>query len=279
MPNGLLVIQSFVSTTDNCFGGISAIGPNAFVASATENMNNPKVDILVGIPAGSNASAGSLKGLFTAGYIDFLGANIATVRQASFNATADGAGNFATFGVTGSAVNLGDVHESERVGCYLHTRGRRLRNGQFRRGEHLATDQRHKEFLYSSDGGIILGGSPLGYDLLVGIRGLTSPATNATNAGVYYVAALEDSVNTSASPVTHLLDAYYGSTNATGAGAAISHNRIQSFAYPVYDFTYDAQYSVPPSGAFNDGQFYITHWARVARLLWPPERRVSIRWW
>lgn len=252
--SGLLIVQSFISTTDNCFGGVAAIGPSAFVASATEGTS---VDILIGIPAGANASSGTLKGAYTAGYIDFTNADINMVREASFNATADGAGNLGNVAVTGTAVNLGGTPASQTVSGVSYTlSGEGAGSVNFGSASSAQLISGSKTLYISADGGIILGGNPGGFDLMVGIRGLTSPATNATNSALYYVAGLEDSVDTSSQPTTHLIDSYYGSTNANGLGTAISHNRIQSFAFPVYDFTYDAQYSVPANGAFNDGLFY-----------------------
>src|SRR5207253_8531235 len=91
--NGFLRIQSFVDRNDFACGGIGAVGPSAFTASATEGQN---YNLLVGIPAGSNVSNSSLNGSYNAGYIDFLGADVAHVRDAAFTLNADGQGGFGT---------------------------------------------------------------------------------------------------------------------------------------------------------------------------------------
>ena len=57
--NGLLYVQSFVDSTQKAFGGLAAIGPSAFVASATEGSS---ADLIVAIPAGTTANAASLTG-------------------------------------------------------------------------------------------------------------------------------------------------------------------------------------------------------------------------
>ncbi|MDP9169307.1 MAG: hypothetical protein M3N54_01705, partial [Acidobacteriota bacterium] len=253
--NGLLAIQSFVSGTENCYGGVSAIGPSAFVASATEGSS---VDILVAIPAGPAASAGSFKGAYTAGYIDFLNADVNSIRQATFNVTADGAGNLGSVAVTGNAVNLSSGKAtSQTVAGVTYTLGGTgtgtVNFGTANSGQLISGS---KTLYISADGGIILGGTPGGFDLLVGIRAVSGPATNATASGVYYLAALEDAVTQSPTVTTHAIDGYYGSTNANGAGVAISHNRIQTFAFSVYDFTYNSPFAVGSAGTFSDGQFY-----------------------
>jgi hypothetical protein len=66
--NGLLYIQSFVDSTQYAYGGLSGIGPTAFVASATEGTSG---DILVAIPAGSSISAASLNGNYHGGLYQF----------------------------------------------------------------------------------------------------------------------------------------------------------------------------------------------------------------
>src|SRR5271165_2193818 len=99
--NGLLYIQSFVDSTQYAYGGLSGIGPTAFVASATEGTSG---DILVAIPAGSSVSAASLNGNYTAGYINFPNAGVTQVREASFNFAANGAGALSGVAVSGTAL-------------------------------------------------------------------------------------------------------------------------------------------------------------------------------
>src|SRR5579863_8357286 len=48
--NGFFEMTSLADPTDTEFGGVSSLGPSAFVASATEGVN---VTMMVGIPVGS----------------------------------------------------------------------------------------------------------------------------------------------------------------------------------------------------------------------------------
>jgi uncharacterized protein (TIGR03437 family) len=255
--NGLFQIQSLVDGTQVSFGGVSALGPSAFVASATEGTS---VDILVGIPAGANVSAASLKGAYTAGYIDFLNADVTMIREATFGLNADGAGNFGSVAVSGTAVNLGGTATNQTVPGVIYT----LSGGgsgvvTFGSAASSQLISGAKTFYISADGNILLGGNPAGYDMMVGIRALTGAASNATSSGEYYIAALEDFVTTGAT-TAHAIDGLYGSINATGQGTAITHDRLQSFSptpgQAVFDYTYSSQYSVATNGTFGDGALY-----------------------
>jgi len=260
--NGLLVMTSLVDQTDVCYGGIAAIGPSAFVASATEGTN---IDLLVAIPAGTRVTAASLKGGYTAAYVDYLNADITMLRQASFNLTADGAGNIGSVAVSGTAVSFGGKATNQTVAGVTYTlSGEGSGTVNFGAASSTQLISGAKTLYESADGNIILAANPGGFDMMVGIRGLTGAATNGSSSGLYFVASLEDTV-TVGSSTTHQLDAYYGSTNANGAGTAISHNRFQQFfaqadptqpyAEDVFDFTYDAMYSVASNGTFNDGVY------------------------
>jgi uncharacterized protein (TIGR03437 family) len=250
--NGLLGIQSLADPTQTSYGGVSAIGPSAFVASATEGTS---VDIMVAIPAGSNASAASLKGPYSTGFIDFLNADVTMVREATMSLNADGAGNFGSVAVSGTAANLGATPTNQTVSAVTYTlnsTGSGMVNFGSASSAQLISGS--KTLYISADGNIVIGGNPAGFDLMVGIRGLTAPASNATSSGEYYVAAIENQL-TGASPA-NTIDGFYGSLNATGQGASITHNRFQTFLYDVYDYTYDNTYNVLSNGTYNDGAFY-----------------------
>jgi len=252
--NGFLVIDSpagmLAGITDADYGGVSAIGPSAFVASATESSN---VASLIAIPAATGATNGSMKGTFTAGSIDFPGAVIASVRQASLTLTADGTGNLGTVQVSGVGANLGGTTLSQTIpgATYsLSGEGSGTMNLGAASSSQLVSGV--KTFFISADGNIVLAGSPGGYDMLVGIPAFTSGATNGTASGIYFMGGLEEQIDTTQS-VANAVDAFYGSTNASGTGLSLFHNRIQSLAYTVYDYTFDSQYTVGSDGTIPIG--------------------------
>ncbi len=252
--NGFVVIDSpagsLAGISDSDYGGVSAVGPSALVASATESTN---VTSLIAIPAGTAATNGTLKGTYMAGSLDFPGANIASVRQAMLTLAADGAGNLGTVPVTGVGANLGGTTLSQTIpGATYSLSGQG--SGTINLGAASSSQlvSGSKTFYISADTNIILGGSPSGFDMLVGIPAFTSGATNGTASGIYFMGGLEEQIDTTQTPA-NAVDAYYGSTNANGSGLSLFHNRIQSLAYPVYDYTFDSQYTVGSNGTIPVG--------------------------
>jgi uncharacterized protein (TIGR03437 family) len=243
--NSFLQITSLAQTfldptaTDVDFGGISAIGPGAFVASATEQSN---VTMLVGIPAGSNISNSAFKGAYTAGAIDYPNASITDVREGTFTLNSDGAGNIGNVPISGAGALLqsgAPLNQTDILVTYtLSGEGSGTINFGAATNSQLVSGT--KVFYVSADGNLVLGGSATGYDMLVGMKALPAGSgTNATASGDYFMAALEDQVDPTGS-FTNLLDAYYGSVNALGTGTALFHNRFQSLQFLVYDYTLDS---------------------------------------
>jgi uncharacterized protein (TIGR03437 family) len=252
--NGFLVIDSpagkLAGITDSDYGGVSAAGPSAFVASATESSN---VTSLIAIPAATGATNGSLNGTYMAGSIDFPGANLASVRQAMLTLTADGAGNFGTVPVSGVGANLGGTTLSQTIpGATYSLSGEGSGTINLGAASNSQLVSGVKTFYISADRNIVLGGSPSGYDMLVGIPAFTSGASNGTASGVYFMGGLEDQIDSTQAP-PDTVDAFYGSVNATGTGVSLFHNRLQSLAYAVYDYTFDSQYTVGSDGTVPIG--------------------------
>jgi uncharacterized protein (TIGR03437 family) len=233
--------QTFLDSTtpDIDFGGLSAIGPSAFVASATEGTN---VTMLVGIPAGSNVSNTAFKGAYTGGAIDYPNASITDVREGTFTLNSDGAGNIGGVAVSGAGALLQNgtaLNQTDLLVSYaLSGEGSGTINFGAAANSQLVSGT--KVFYISADGNLVLGGSATGYDMLVGMKALApGTGTNATASGDYFMTALEDEVDPTGAS-TNLLDAYYGSVNALGTGTAIFHNRFQSLQFLVYDYTLDS---------------------------------------
>ncbi len=109
--NGFLKIASFAiagaspsSAATFAYGGVGAVGPSAFTASATEN-SSQLFDLIVAIPIGSSVSNASVKGAYRAVYLNFPQAAVGQARQASMPLVADGAGGFGAVTATGSATD------------------------------------------------------------------------------------------------------------------------------------------------------------------------------
>jgi uncharacterized protein (TIGR03437 family) len=234
--NGLLYIQSFVDGTQYAYGGLAAVGPSAFVASATEGTS---ADILVAIPAGGS----SLTGSYTGGYVSFPSADVTQVREASFGFSASGGGALSGAVATGTALNLGGSQLTQNLTNASYTLSAQG-SGTLNLGPASSSQVLSGSFNFylSADGNLFIGGTPGGDDLIVGARSFSGTASNGTWNNVYFTGALEDTV----SGGTHSIDAFYGSWNANGQGVSLAHDRYQSIAQPqqVFDYTFDSVDSV-----------------------------------
>jgi uncharacterized protein (TIGR03437 family) len=245
--NGLLYIQSIADNTQNAFGGLSAVGPTAFVASATEGTS---ADLIVAIPAAAGANNASLKGSYTGGYIAFPGGADAMVRQASFSFASDGAGNLSSFAVTGAALDLGGKTVSQSISGATYTlSGEGSGGATFGAASSSQVLSGPMNLYVSADGNLFMAGTPGGTDLVVGMKSLSSAASNATWSNLYFTGAMEDQVKNGATP-THNIDAFYGSWNSNGAGISIMHDRFQTLQPPqqVFDYTFDCSWTVLANG-------------------------------
>jgi uncharacterized protein (TIGR03437 family) len=154
--------------------------------------------------------------------------------------------------VSGTAENLGGAPITQTVtGATYSLSGEGSGTASFGASSTSMLLSGTKTFYMSRDGNIILGGSPTGFDLLVGIRSLSGPATTATANSLYYIAGLENTYDQTQSP-PNSVDAFYGSANANGQGTTLFHNRLQSFSSIVYDYTFDAEYGSPDDGTITN---------------------------
>ena len=144
--SGLMNMTSLADPTDVVFGGVAALGPSAFVASATEGTN---VDMMIAIPAGTSSTNSALTGSYSAGMIDFLNANVSMVREATFALNADGAGNLGTVSVSGNGrESRGHADDTDGSGSDLLAVRPGKRERELRRFVGIAIAQRHKKVIH-----------------------------------------------------------------------------------------------------------------------------------
>jgi uncharacterized protein (TIGR03437 family) len=104
-----------------------------------------------------------------------------------------------------------------------------------------------QEYLYiSPDGNFIFGGSPRGFDMIVGVRTGSSPSFG----GLYYQAGLDQDESQLFSAGSANLDTYFGALSANNK-AIIGHQRLFSpFSNNAIDFTYSDSYSALSNNAY-----------------------------
>ncbi len=246
--NGLLEMTNLIDNTDTDYGAVGAIGPNGIVASATEFVYN---DILVAVPAGSNATNATLQGNYQVGYIDYAQGNLAQIRDATFMLSANGQGGFSNIAVTGFAANQGSTSLSQTVSGATYTlSGGGTGTATFGSASSSQLLSGSKTLYLSQDGNMVIGGDPNGFDLMVGFRALSGSVSNGTFLGTYYTAALEaDATN---QPNSTIVDSFSGSTNANGAGASIWHIRFdEADLSGPFDWTFDNAYNMASNGTIQ----------------------------
>jgi uncharacterized protein (TIGR03437 family) len=242
-PNGFFQIQNLIDTNDIDFGGVGAVGPSAIVASATEGTYH---DVLVAIPAGAGISNGTLQGNFVAGFIDFSGGSSAKVRDGYFSMSSNGQGGLGNLTINGSASDQGSLPTTQTASNVTYTlSGNGAGTVNF--GSNASLISGTKNLYISSDGNLLLGGSPGGFDLVVGVKAVTPPASNATFIGTYYLTAVEEDAS-KLSQGQASIDSFYGSTNSNGQGTSISHTRFDQVGQGVYDYTADDTFSFGRDG-------------------------------
>ncbi len=252
-PNGLAVIQNPIDAAQYEFGAVGVIGPTAIVASSTES---PHKDIFIAIPAGTGISNTSLQGAYNVGFIDFLQGKASLVRDGHFTLVTSGNGSFGNVSVNGAMANQGSQNTNQVLTgvTYNITNANGSGTVDFPVLPSLsALVSGQKTFFVSADGNILLGGSPDGFDVILGVRALSAPATNNIYQGTYYIGGLENNAANLTKGVNSV-DAFAGSVFSLGQGTAISHLRLLSFNSSAIDYTYEpTPYSLSSSGTFNDG--------------------------
>jgi len=224
------------------------------IASSTEDDG---FDLFIAVQAPASAGNGILAGPFTVGTLDFLNSSAAMARQGYFTLNADGHGNIAAFSVTGSLENVRDgatVTQNVAASTYAFSGGSSgtmtFPGSSTSETEIVAGT---KVLYVSSDGSWFVGGSPTGSDMFFGFRAPSGTSSNSLLSGTYFTAGMENYLPNSA----NFLDAFYGSINANGAGALISHERFDDVVdVETYDNTFNSSVTIGANGSYYDGNAY-----------------------
>jgi uncharacterized protein (TIGR03437 family) len=256
--NGMAQIQNPIDaySTATEYGAVTGVGPVSIVASATEGAYN---DVFVAIQAGSGATNSTLTGTYQVGFIDFLEAKVSQVRDGYYTLTSTGSGALGTVTVNGAMANdnSADVAQTFPGVTYSILSGNGAGTLTFPTASTPLTTlvSGQKTFYVSADGSLLLGGDPNGFDLILGVKGLSGTSANSLYQGTYYNAALENDASDEADG-NNEIDSFYGSTLALGTQTAtISHERLAYFDSSAYDYTTDGSYDFSSGPAYNDSTY------------------------
>ena len=278
--------QAIDCTTSCQTGGLSASGKYVLSASGFGYMTSPAVSsdttyilfsqgVLIGSatePAGPNSGGfnemiigapvasplpgnSSFNGSYTGvGFLpgtSGLSGGSAYNTSVSFALNPNGAGSLGSVGVTGYFAGATAVQNQAYNNVkYNFNNGAAIVTFPVSSNSLFFSGQ---EYLYfSPDGNFFFGGSPNGFDMLVGIR---NPASGASPqlSGLYYAAGLDFDAASLASGYGYL-DTYYGSFSAS-AGTAVEADRLLDTlnTTPSSTSTYTASYPAAiSSGSYTD---------------------------
>src|SRR5579871_756870 len=214
-----------------------------FIGSATESGAN---ELFIAAPI-SGQSASTLNGSYNIAYMDSLGSSVGVPFDALLQMNPNGGGNIGTVGITAYA---GGNPVTQNISGLKYT----VSNSAFVLNfptcncTNLVQGQ---EYLYSSaDGSFVFGGSPVGFDMFVGVRNNSS---GNNFGGLYYQAGISEDTSSGG------VGTYYGSFNAVSGGLIVGHQRFQSGG-TVQGVTYADSYPPGTNGTYNDTgiatQFY-----------------------
>jgi len=250
--NGVGWVANPLSPTNPVNYVYGAVSQGVFAGSSTESgVNNAVVliDIFIALPVGSAPTNASFTSSYQTGVLDFAGASSAAIKNALFELSPDGKGNFGAISFNGQASNqtANTLTQSTTGGTYnFNTDGSATLTIPLPTGVIAANAlfTGSKTIFESADGNFILGWTAGGYDIFFGVKALAITGTTSLSQGLYFTAALEDS------PGAVGTDAYYGSTNNSGdsAGDGVVHERLNQATESGLDFGTDDQITLNADG-------------------------------
>lgn len=236
------------------YGGYTVYGlvsqQGIFVGSATEvGVNDMLVAAPLASPAPTNAS---FKGSYMISDLDLSSGSPATAVGYQFQLNPDGAGNLGNVVFSGYVGEAGislynqtlsnPKYSFSNGGCNLAFPNSNSQSAFFVSGQ---------KFLYiSPDGNFVFGGSPVSWDMFVGVR---VAAGTLNFGGLYYEAGIdEDDSNLNSGYA--LLDTYYGSLNAAN-GLIWDHQRTVDLLLSsgAFGSTFSDAYSLSSTGTYTNG--------------------------
>jgi len=226
--NGTGYIANPLAPTNSADWIYGAVAQGAFTGSTTEETQIYLNDLFVAIPAGSPTNS-SFTSPYWIGVMDFTNASDQSVKNGMFQLTPNGSGGLGTITVTGQDYNAASnpVTQTTSGATYSFAAdGTGTMNIPAPNGTTAANAlfaPAAKTFFVSSDGNLLLGWTPTGYDIFIGVKAI-SGASNATFQGLYYTGTIDDTSNCG-------VDTSSGSIwSARGDGNSIVHERI---SYPI----------------------------------------------
>ena len=249
-PSGAVAITNpFSQGTATLYGGVGVTG--LVVASSTES---GYLDLFVGVPQSASASKSTLSGTYNVGTFEFNGGSVSAMTNSSFTATADGNGNLGTLSVTGSSSALSDKQATQSLPGAVYTltsTGSGTVTIPSASGVSNQLISGAKNLYVSPDGNFFVAGSPTGWDIEVGVKGLSTGGATIFS-GLYFNAYVENDT-----AGIGVYSSYGASNEIPSLPGELVHNRFNQDGYAgqAYDETFDDSF-VPGNNGTASGQGY-----------------------
>jgi len=218
------------------YGSVGANG--VFVGSVTENGN---WDLFIAAPV-MNQSTSTLQGSYTLAYIDLTNEIVQVPIDAQLQMSPNGSGGIGNVNV--SAYATSSTPATQTISGVKYFVSNNAFVIQFPSSSTSSNLIQGNEYLYSTpDGSFVFGGSPLDFDMIVGVK---TGGSTPNFGGLYYQAGM-DYDNSS-----NNFDTYYG-TIAASSGVIIGHQRFQYGGGPAQDSTYSDSYTQGSNNYTDNG--------------------------
>lgn len=244
--SGYGFISNPLVANDTIYGLVNQQG--IFIGGDTESLNGYN-DLFIAVPIGATqATAATFKGSYSLAYMDLSNFYPQYTLNAMLQMSPNGVNNLGNVSVAGYQGGTGSSQYSQTLtGAYGNLNGAMVltfpnnNTNSFLAGQY---------YLYvSPDGNFVVGGSPGGFDMFVGVRtGTGTPSFG----GLYYQAGIDQDESQLLTGGYALLDNYYGALSAN-SGSIVGHQRVlELLSYGAsYDYTYADGYSLGSTGAYT----------------------------
>jgi uncharacterized protein (TIGR03437 family) len=245
-PVASLTTSTSQPNGDLIYGLVSSKG--ILIGSSTETASGYN-DLFIAAPVG--ASTPNFSGNYTmAGYLP--AGSPADTADVFFQMTPSGGGSLGTVNITGYVGGTSTLSQSSSV-TYSSSSGAAIVSFP---NVTTANFYAGPEYLYfTPDGSFCFGGSPYGYDMLVGVR---NDSSSFNSGAIYYTAGLDMDTSTLASGYA-TADSYYGSFSSSNGtiieadrlnAVANSNAFVSSYGDTTTDTTYDQFAFTSAGGVF-----------------------------
>jgi uncharacterized protein (TIGR03437 family) len=251
------------------------VSDGVFTGSATESLDETGTglnDIFVAMLVGTPPTNSTFTSPYWLGALDFSGGGDVLLKNAIVEIAPNGSGGLGNLSITGfdNDYQPGTLLTQTAAGAtysFAADGGATLTlpmpSGVTSAANALLSGSR---LMYvSSDGNFTLGWNPTGYDIIFGVKALTTPAKDSMFSGLYYLANLSDGPPLSGQANSGCgAESFYGSENADGQEDQIVHERFfsqvcsatgDSTDFGVDDYQLSA---IASNGTFSDtlGNYY-----------------------